>query len=172
MVHFKSRLLLIAVLLCFSSPTSVFAHCGLGATPSYDDIYGVRYVRSWCRGPCPEDEALFTPFGAYYVGRAHVHMIGTYESNDRKALTKAIQVLRDVQFYSLNTPYNIVLDTAHYEIAAERCHVATRLNYSPYGSRPDIDKLIKNLTALVDQIHWTRTGHGTESPEGLLAPIP
>jgi hypothetical protein len=151
-----------------------YAACGQGKVPTYNDISGLRYVRTDCFGKCPSYEVLISNLpGLDYVGRRYVDMLGTYEAPLGHTLTSAQVVLERHHFYGLNyDDTKHITDVPHYIVAVARCGVTTKLDWPDFGDRPDIESLFNALDALVKNVKWHKTSDSTESPEDLFASIP
>lgn len=148
-----------------------YAACGPGKTPTYGDISAVRYAHTNCLGRCPSYEVLIW-LDLWYVGRTYVDMPGTYKAPVGNTLMRARRILEAHKFFSLNAVEGEVTDVPHLIVAAVRCSVTTTLDWPAFEKRPDITNLFDALDALIKNVKWHKTSDSTESPEGLLAPIP
>jgi hypothetical protein len=169
----SARVAIISLAISLELIAPVAASCGLGKQPSYSDISAVRYKHTACRGGCAEFEVLFSTFGLYYVGRAHVQMRGTYQvgvparydpSWKPEALRLATAALEKAQFYRLSVRPSIITDVPHLIISVERCRVTTILDFANYGQRPDIEKVADELDEVVTRIPWQKVSNTLNSP--------
>lgn len=168
-----TRLIAFGVVFLIASTSYAQAACGPGKVPGYDDISGLRYVRTECFGKCPSYEVLIWGLGLYYVGRTYVDRHGTYEAPLGNTLLRARTLLAAHHFYALNyDDTRHVTDVPHYILAVARCGVSTKLDWSSAAGRPDIESLFNALDALVKNVKWRKTSDSTESPVNLFAPIP
>lgn len=173
----QSRLcvaLVVPMLFAISIAPAVGA-CGQGKTPTYSDIYAIRYERTNCFGKCASYEVLFTNnLDCYYVGYEYVAKRGTYKSVcTAGVLKRASAVLEAHDFFALN--YNssvLVTDLPHYVVAVERCGVTTMLNWPARGDRKDIESLFDGLDKITAEVGWQKASNSAEPPLPLLAPIP
>lgn len=158
-------LIILSFLLAFAvSITPASAACGPGKVPTYSDIEAIWYERTNCFGKCPGYQVAFWKFGECdYVGYKYVSRIGRYEypcSSD--ILKRAIEVLRNDDFYSLDYDSSIlVMDAPHYIVAAKRCGVTTKLDWPEYENRKDIESLFDSLDAITTRIRWYKVSNST-----------
>lgn len=167
------RLIVFGVAFLIACMGSARAACGPGKVPSYEDIRGLRYVRTGCFGKCPNYEVLISGLGLYYVGRTYVDRPGTYEAPLGDTLLRARALLQAHHFFALNyDDRTLITDVPHYIVAVVRCGVTTKLDWPEFGDRPDIESLFNAFDALVKNTKWHKTSDSTESPLDLFASIP
>jgi hypothetical protein len=169
----RQRLIACGVVFLIACTSYAQAACGPGKVPTYDDISGLRYVRTECFGKCPSYEVLIWELGLYYVGRTYNDKPGTYEAPLGNTLVRARALLKAHRFFSLNYDDRpSITDVPHYIVAVVRCGVTTKLDWPAFGARPDIESLFDAFDALVKNVKWHKTSDTTESPENLFATIP